>query len=337
MQYKSVKGFSGFGQLGMLVVFLGVGFILTLVVQLVIVAYMKMPPGTSVFSTPEALPKALMNPENVSLARLMQVLGTFSMFFIPAVLYSWITNGKSLFWLGFSKYLNAGQIVLGFFIILAATYMSAPLVDLSKSILAHFPSLDKMALRMEILYNEQVLALSNLKSWPEYIVALFIMAFFPALFEEVFFRGTLQNLLVKWWKRPMLAIFVASIIFSLIHASLYLFISRIILGFVLGLMYHKSKNIWVNIIAHFINNAIAVSQLFYLGMQKEKLDITKLDPQAPWWVSIPALAVLIALFILFDRYSANKKLIIETKEQVLRESLDPFRSFTNIENNEGGH
>lgn len=106
------------------------------------------------------------------------------------------------------------------------------------------------------------------------------MAFFPALFEEVFFRGALQNLLVRWWKAPLLAIVVTSFIFSFIHLSVYLFISRALLGFILGLLYYRTKNIWVNVIAHFLNNVIAVTQLFVMSNQKEKMDISKLEPIA---------------------------------------------------------
>ena len=138
MQYKSVKGFSGWGQLGLLFAFLGVGFIFTAVAQLIIAVKM-VPVGTSIFSSPDAIMKAMMDPKNIGLARLMQVAGTFFLLFVPAVLYSWITNGKNKFWLGFNKYLNGYQIVIGFFIIFAANVMAAPLADLSKTIIAHFP------------------------------------------------------------------------------------------------------------------------------------------------------------------------------------------------------
>ena len=99
-------------------------------------------------------------------------------------------------------------------------------------------------------YTEQVLALSNLKAG-RILMAIVIMAF-SALFEEIFPRS-LQTLLERWWKKPLLALIAASLVFSLIHLSVYLFLSRALLGgFVLGLMYQRSKNIWVNVIAQFL-------------------------------------------------------------------------------------
>ena len=336
MQYKSSKGFSGGGQLGILILFLGLGFILAGGAQLFIGLQM-IPQGTSFAKMGDAMLKAMLDPKNISLTRLSQVLGTLLLMFIPAVLYSLLVNGKNFFWLGFSRFFTLKQVLIGFFIILVASLLAAPLADFSKSIVAHYPSLDAMAKKLEDTYNEQVLALSNLKSWGEYILAIFIMAFFPALFEEVFFRGALQNLLEKWWKRPLMAIFITSVIFSIIHFSIYLFLSRLVLGFVLGLMYYKTRNIWVNIVAHFLNNAIAVSQLFYLSNQKEKLDLDKMEPQLPWWVGVLALIIVFFLFKWLEKFSIANKARIEAKEAILVVKKDPFHSFAINENNGSGN
>ena len=86
MQYRSVKGFTGWGQLGMLLVFLGAGFVLTAGIQLVI-AMQLIPHGLPLDKMGDAMLKAMMLPENVAYARLSQVLGTFFLFFLPAVLF----------------------------------------------------------------------------------------------------------------------------------------------------------------------------------------------------------------------------------------------------------
>jgi membrane protease YdiL (CAAX protease family) len=330
MQYKSIKGFSGAGSLGMLLVFLGLGFILAGGVQ-VLIGMQLIPADTPTSKMGDAMLKALMMTNNIAMARLSQVLGTFLLMFVPAILYTLLVNGKNKFWLGFNSYINYRQILIGFFVIFIANLLASPLADITKSLVAHFPSFNVFSQNLEDTYNEQVLALSNLKSWGEFILAVFIMAFFPAMFEEIFFRGAMQNLFEKWWKNPLMAIIVTSLIFSLIHFSVYLFLSRAVLGFVLGFMYFKTKNIWVNIIAHFLNNAIAVSQLFYLSNQNKKLDVDKLDPKLPWWVGIVAIAILIYLFKLLEKYSEINKAKIVAREQVLMAKEDPFHSFAQNE------
>ncbi|MCY7290964.1 MAG: CPBP family intramembrane metalloprotease [Ferruginibacter sp.] len=331
MEYKSVKGFGGWAQLGFLFAFLGLGFILTGGVQFLLT--MQIMPAGKAVTDGDAMMKAMLAPENVGMARIIQVLGTLALLFIPAVLWSIVSNGKNIFWLGFNKYVNGFQILLGFMLIYAAAISTAPLGEFTKYIVGHFPTIDAMAKKMEDLYNQQALALMNLKNWQEYVVGLFIMAFFPAMFEEVFFRGAVQNLFTKWWKNPFVAILVTSIIFSFIHMSIYLFLSRLVLGFVLGLMFHITRNIWVNIIAHFLNNAIALTGLFVMSTKNEKLDLAKLEPSVHWSIGLAGVIALVGLFMMLKKYSAKNKARIDMKENLLIEQADPYRSFANNQNN----
>ncbi|MGB4845791.1 MAG: CPBP family intramembrane glutamic endopeptidase [Ferruginibacter sp.] len=331
MEYRSVKGFTGLGQLGILLVFLGAGFILTAIIQLFIVMPL-IPSGLPMDKMADEMMKALLDPKNVGLARLSQVLGTFCLLFLPAVMYLLVCHGKNKFWLGFNKHINARQILLGFFLIFLANIIANPLADLSRTLINNFPDLNAAGMRMEAEYNQQVTALSNLKSWGEFFMAIAIMAFFPALFEEVFFRGAVQNLLERWWKMPLLAIIVTSLLFSLIHMSVYLFLSRAVLGFVLGLMYQRSKNLWVNIIAHFLNNTVAVIQLFWISRHAEKIEVDKLDPKVPIWGGLIALGVAYGLFLLFEKVSDKNRKQIAFEEQDLLEHNDILHSFPENKN-----
>ena len=331
MNYRSVKGFTGWAQLGILLIFLGAGFVLAGGVQLLI-GFQLIPAGLPPGKMAEAMMNSMLLPENVGAARLSQVLGTFFLFFIPAVLFMLVCHGKNKFWLGFNKHINGGQIILGFFLIFLANVIANPLAELSKTLLVNFPKLNDLGMTMEAEYTKQVMALSNLKSWGEFLMAIVIMAFFPALFEEIFFRGAVQNLLVRWWKKPLLAIIITSLLFSLIHMSVFLFLSRALLGFVLGLMYERSKNLWVNIIAHFLNNTVAVIQLFWISTHKQKVEVDKLDPDVPWWGALIALAISIGLFLLFEKVSAKNKTQIAFEEQNLLEQSDILHSFPENKN-----
>jgi membrane protease YdiL (CAAX protease family) len=331
MEYRSVKGMTGWGQLGILLIFTGAGFILAGIVQLII-AFQLVPSGLPMDKMGDAMVQAMLKPENIGYSRFAQVFGTFLLLFIPSVLYMLVCHGKNKFWLGFNKHINARQIILGFFLIFLANIMANPLADLSKMAVENFPKLNATGLRLEAAYTEQVLALSNLKSWGEFLMAIVIMAFFPALFEEVFFRGAVQNLFERWWKKPMLAILVTSLLFSLIHMSVFLFLSRALLGFVLGLMYQRSKNLWVNIVAHFLNNTVAVIQLFWISRNEQKIEVDKLDPKLPWWGVLTALAITIGLFILFEKLSAKNRTQIAFEEQNLLDQSDTLHSFPENKN-----
>jgi uncharacterized protein len=331
MEYRSVKGMNGWGQLGTLLAFTGAGFVLAGIVQLAI-AWQLVPTGLPIEKMGDAIAKVLLLPQNVNYVRLSQVLGTFFLLFLPAVAYMLVCHGKNKFWLGFNKHINAQQIVLGFFLIFLANIVAGPLEDISKKLLTNFPAINALGMRMEDAYTEQVMALSNLKSWGEFFMAIVIMAFFPALFEEIFFRGAVQNLLERWWKKPLLALLFTSLLFSFIHMSVFLFLSRAVLGFVLGLMYQRSRNLWVNIIAHFLNNTVAVIQLFWLSKHTQKIDVNSMDPKLPWWGALTGLAISVGLFFIFEKYSAKNRTQIAFEEQNLLEQSDVLNPFPENKN-----
>jgi len=333
MQYKSVKGFTGWGQLGFLFAFLGLGFILAGGAELLLT--MNILPAGAKITDKDAVMNAILAPENVGMARIIQTSGTLLLLFVPAVLWSWVSNGRSMFWLGFNKYINARQLLVAFLIIFTANIAATPLEQLSKYIVGHFPTLDASAKQMEDEYTRQALALTNLHGWGDYIIGMFIMAFFPAVFEEVFFRGVLQNFLTKWWRKPYVAITVSSLIFSVIHMSVYLFLSRFVLGFALGMIFYETRNIWANILAHFMNNAIALSALFFSTKTPGKKDLDQLDPHVPWGFGLLGFGVLIGMFVFLHKYSERNKARINAKENLLIAEADPFRSFADAENHTG--
>lgn len=323
MAYKSVKGYSGWAQVGFLLLFTGVGLMIAALFQLV-VGFTLLPKGTSMFEAGDAMMKAMSDPKNVNTVRMMQVVSTLLMLALPSWAFMRLCHSKHWLWLGFSKYFNIQQVVLGIILIFCANMLAQPLVDVTKYLIKGMPALIKSADAMEKLYNDQIMLMSNLTGWGEYIIALFIIAFFPALFEEMFFRGAVQSTLHRWWKSPWIVIIVTSILFSLIHLSIYLFLSRILLGVALGWIFYKSRNIWIGVIIHFVNNSFALTQVFYLKKTGGKFDPTEMDTKFPWWGIAILAAILVVVAILFDRYSKANANTIRIKEEALYAHLNPF-------------
>ena len=123
-----------------------------------------------------------------------------------------------------------------------------------------------------------------------------------ALCEENLFRGGLQNFLTRSTKLPLLSIIIVSLVFSAVHFSWYGFLSRFFLGFILGFIYHYSGKIWLNIIAHFLNNALAITALYIYKMQGKPLDKALTENGGTWW-GILALPVIIGFLLFFKRIS----------------------------------
>jgi membrane protease YdiL (CAAX protease family) len=54
---------------------------------------------------------------------------------------------------------------------------------------------------------------------------------------------------------------------------------------VLGLLFATTQNIWVPILAHFVNNAIAVGQVYYLRSTGQSL-AENMDDTFPLWLGL---------------------------------------------------
>ena len=95
-------------------------------------------------------------------------------------------------------------------------------------------------------------------SYLDLLINIVVMAITPAICEELLFRGVIQNQLAKWFKNVHVAVWVAAIIFSAIHFQFYGFFPRMILGAALGYLLVYGKSLWLPIVAHCLNNFMAV-------------------------------------------------------------------------------
>ncbi len=289
---------SYFGQFGILIGLFGAGLILAIIIQLFF-ALSMVNLGDLMSGNDKALLQAMTLPENINKVRWMQMLGTFAMMFLPAFFFALIVSKKPLEFFGLNKPTNTNLILLVIAIAVTALFLSGGLGELNKLI----PISKKWELKfkkMEDTYADQVMMLANMKSIADYFISLLMIAILPALFEELLFRGTLQQLLIGWFKKPHVAIFVTSFLFSLIHFSYFGFLPRLALGLMLGYIFYFSKNIWLSMLMHFINNGVAITALYFATSKGE--DVKKvMDESYPLWVA--GITLILALY-LFKLYKA---------------------------------
>jgi membrane protease YdiL (CAAX protease family) len=217
----------------------------------------------------------IMKPEHANANKVLQIASTLALFFAPAFVFALIVHRKPLQYLGFNSKISPKQIGLVILVACTGLFLSGALgeinelIPISKGMRTYFK-------KLEDDYLQQMMAMIQMKNIVDYLVSLIVIALAPAIFEEVLFRGALQNLFTNWFKKPWVAILITSVIFSAIHMSYFGFLPRAMLGVVLGLLFYYSKNIWTNILAHFLNNGIAVTQIYILS-QKGKIDKKALD------------------------------------------------------------
>ena len=87
-------------------------------------------------------------------------------------------------------------------------------------------------------------------------VAIFIFSvFIVPFFEEMLFRGIIQSYLRGLLKKPWLAIFLTSVVFTTLHPAMH-WPALLAFSLALGYVYEKSSSLWRPIIMHSLFNAI---------------------------------------------------------------------------------
>jgi membrane protease YdiL (CAAX protease family) len=293
------KGISYTGGFFMLIGFAVAGLFLASLISTPIWQVMT---GTGI----KNLEKGMTDPANADAVKLMQVINAVVGFLLPAFLTAAVLHRRPMKLLGFSSGIRLNQAFLTLLIIIAAVSVSSGLSYFNNHI--PIPASWRIAAdRLEADYNRQVEAIISLKTPGEYVLALIIMAFLPALCEETLFRGGFQNFLNRGTGKPWFAIIAVSLLFSLAHFSYYGFLSRFFLGVILGLIYHYSGRLWLSILAHFIHNAAALTILYISMKNGTPLRQVLSDNATTSYLGILALPIVIGLFFLLRKTSPRSR------------------------------
>lgn len=249
----------------------------------------------------EAMTSGTLTASDTSALRIGQVIYSLVGFLLPSLICAHVMNRHPLNLLGYNDLFTQKQLLLVPVLLFSAIYFSGTLAWLNEMIPAS-ASLKASFDKMEADYVKQSEAILSLNSAGDYILSIFIMGLLPAICEETLFRGGLQNYLTRWIRKPWIAIVIASLIFSAAHFSYYGFLPRAFLGMMLGAVYYYSGSLWVSILAHFLNNALAITAMYVMKMNGKPAAEVLGGQDVRWW-GILALPVFIGLLLYFKKIS----------------------------------
>ena len=252
------------------------------------------------------VPAALNLPANAGLSKLLNLGATLIAFVVPAIIFTRIQKKdaqSTCSALGFATISDAKLLLYTLPITYGGILLSGSLAEINQHI--YLPAkLLEQAKALEQTYKTLMLNMARMDSVLDYISALFIMALAPAIFEEILFRSTVQPLFIGWTKNVWVGIIITSVFFSAIHFSFFGFLSRTALGILLGLLFYYSKNIWLSIFMHFLNNGLIVTQLYIVTKQGKSIEKAMDENIAVWW-GIIGLVVLWFSFKAFKKHSPS--------------------------------
>jgi membrane protease YdiL (CAAX protease family) len=227
--------------------------------------------------------EVLIRPENVKLAQFANAFASLIAFGVPATVDAYLCKGSIKQNMGFAPVKSGYQIGVVILLAFSGLLLSGALGDLTQKI--PIPSDWKVAAeRLEAQYKKALLAMTQMKSLFDLLVAIIAVAVVPAIVEELYFRAGLQKILINWSGKPHLAIIITAIVFSTFHFSYFGFLSRMSLG-----------TIWLPMLMHFLNNLVGISTLYFVKGDPKKVDAVLEQNLTFYWVFVALILVYLLL------------------------------------------
>ena len=222
-------------------------------------------------------------------------------FILPGLAFGMLFY-RSKFLSGLDLSMNPGLTltILGIFFLVAAY----PIVNLSFLANEAIP-LPEWAKIFENQAEDTLMTILPMNSVAIFLINLVVIAILPGIGEELIFRGVLQKEIGLMFRSPVVAIWIAAIIFSAIHLQFEGFLPRMVLGVVLGYLYYWTGNLWVPMIAHAFNNGVQIILIYVTGLDISTFD-EKSSDQLQWWM-IPI--SLILMYLISKAIIKNKQVV----------------------------
>lgn len=179
-------------------------------------------------------------------------LGTF---LIPSILFLIIIKSMTINYV-FPKREDWVKLIIYFFILLGlaqiflviSTYIGYDFLPLST----------QDFLKNQQDFNTKIQEGFITDSFSGFLFNIILLAIIPAVGEELFFRGILQEICIGLFKNNSAGIIITSLIFGILHFQIDNLLSIIFASLLLGYIYNFSNNIFLTILLHFGFNSFSL-------------------------------------------------------------------------------
>lgn len=276
---------SPWSQLGIFFGLLGAAFVVTsILMHLVLSSY-----GVNMIDIDYSDARTL------RIMKVVQAVSSLTIFLLPALIFAKVTfSGSAWKFLGLRSPQKAVMLGIAVVVILVGFPFVFLLGEWNQQI--PFPDWIK---GMEEDAASAMEAFLKAENNFDILVNVFIIAFLPAICEEICFRGALQRVLIHIFRSPWAGIIAAAILFSALHLQFQGFFPRLFLGIVLGALYWYSGSLWPSILAHFVNNAVQVVAVSFAPQYISE------NPGLPVYTGITSGLLVFVLLWYYQRISAS--------------------------------
>ena len=250
-------------------------------------------------------------PLSVTSLKWIQLFQSAAMFLLPPLCMAYLWAKAPMKWLkvdNFQSFKVSSMAILLMLVALPAINLLAD-INQQMALPTFLEPLEAWMKTQEETAKQLTEQFLSVTTYSGLIINILLMALLPAVAEELTFRGVLQRLFqgsnvsdFRTVKVPHIAIWVTAILFSAIHMQFYGFLPRMLMGALFGYMLVWTGSLWVPILMHFTNNAMAV--ILYFVATRAGWDMEKVDAIGTGdtlWLGIVSIVLTIGGIYAFRR------------------------------------
>jgi len=144
----------------------------------------------------------------------------------------------------------------------------------------------------------------------QFLLGFLVIAILPAIGEEFIFRGLLQNKIQQISKNAHFAVWLAAIIFGLVHLQFYGVLPRILLGALFGYLYIWSGSLLMPILAHLVNNGFTLLMIYLYDSGVTSFNIEE-DSNIPYTSVVISIILTVLLIFYYRKFYFDREKEIE--------------------------
>lgn len=193
--------------------------------------------------------------------RLATVINDILMFIVPPIICALLYTSRPAEYLR----INSMPVTPSVLIAVAIMICSIPMMNMiiewneSLSLPSSLAAAESWMRTAEERAGDTIKILMGGKTIGNLVMSILIVGVLAGFSEELFFRGGIQRLLVSGGINPHVAIWLTAFIFSAIHLQFFGFFPRLLLGAFFGYLLYWTRNLWIPIICHILNNTIVAT------------------------------------------------------------------------------
>lgn len=240
--------------------------------------------------------------------RLSVCLQSLFIFLVPALMSAFLFEKSPIRYLKLNKGIDVRFLILSVILIFAVQPMVSWLgyYNNNMSLPESLAPLEEQMRLWEDMATQTMEQLLVNSSIFVLLINILVIAIMAGIAEELFFRGSIQQLINKISGNKHIAVWVTAFVFSAIHFQFYGFFPRMFLGALLGYLFVWSGNLWIPIIVHSLNNAMSVLLFhFYYGTPSYN-KMENIGVGDTWWTSL--ISLVISFLICYLLIKDSKKL-----------------------------